>query len=965
MDVRAGFFSDPDDIPGLAHFLEHMLFYSSEKYPKEDEYSKFIQENGGRTNAYTMEENTNYHFNISQDHLAGALDRFAQFFVCPTISKDGVDRELNAVDSENDKNLLSDAWRRQQLWKHMSRATHPYHKFGTGSLKTLSEGPKARNQDTREELLKFYTNQYSANLMGLAVYGAEPLDTLQALVEEAFTPIVDRSLRPPEFDPEPFGEEHTGILLRALPTCDGNVLELQWLTPAELPTYKSIPSHYVSHLLGHEGEGSIFALLKEKGWASGLSSGGGHDSFTAASTFSVRVDLTEGGHANVCEVIGIIFQYIDLVSREGVQQWFFDELKAVQEVRFNFRDKQEPAGYCRLLAGSLQFFPAREVMLASHAVPQVYDPEEVRAVLRCLTRERVRILWASKSFEDAVTTQEPWYTTKYHQERVPSEWLSAWASAERYPELHLPAPNEFIPTDFSIKVPKVDANVLCVPKVIRETPLTRLWYKPDTRFQAPKAFIYLDFTSPVAYSSPENSVLTRLFTKMLTDKLNAFAYYAEVAGLGYSVHNTQQGFQIVASGYNHKLMLLVMKILEVMADFKGVDVERFFPVRERLQQDYINVRYEQPYQRIVYNSSLLLEADRWHVEEYEAVVGNVTPKQLEEFVPCLMGRLFAETFISGNITVGEAETLMTSVEEMLKSRLNTQPLFPGQHKQQRVLKLKASPSVRFTEPCPNPVETNSAMDAMFQIGPDDPFMNSVAELFVQLGQRSAFHQLRTVEQLGYIVFLVCRDDQCVRSIHFLIQSSAYSCDHIEGRIESFIIGLHDILKNLSDTEFAENVQALATMKLEKPKTPAAEARRNWREIESMTHQFDRYEREVDVLRSLTQQDVLTFYEQNIAQGPTRRKLAFYVSSSTQPSEARPQFLPPPSPLCEPGSFSVAVSTKEAADTSGSAPVSTPVAQADGGSGAEKVIHVSRSNLHAFKRSAELYPSVGSPPVSML
>jgi insulysin len=36
----AGFFSDPKNIPGLAHFLEHLLFMGTKKYPKENEYSQ-------------------------------------------------------------------------------------------------------------------------------------------------------------------------------------------------------------------------------------------------------------------------------------------------------------------------------------------------------------------------------------------------------------------------------------------------------------------------------------------------------------------------------------------------------------------------------------------------------------------------------------------------------------------------------------------------------------------------------------------------------------------------------------------------------------------------------------------------------------------------------------------------------------------------------------------------------------
>lgn len=62
--MRVGSLSDPAELPGLAHFLEHMLFYASERYPEEDEYSKFISEHGGSTNAYTAAEDTNYHFSV-------------------------------------------------------------------------------------------------------------------------------------------------------------------------------------------------------------------------------------------------------------------------------------------------------------------------------------------------------------------------------------------------------------------------------------------------------------------------------------------------------------------------------------------------------------------------------------------------------------------------------------------------------------------------------------------------------------------------------------------------------------------------------------------------------------------------------------------------------------------------------------------------------------------------------------
>jgi secreted Zn-dependent insulinase-like peptidase len=47
MEVNVGSFQDPVDIPGLAHFLEHMLFLGTEKYPDEAAYNKFVESHGG------------------------------------------------------------------------------------------------------------------------------------------------------------------------------------------------------------------------------------------------------------------------------------------------------------------------------------------------------------------------------------------------------------------------------------------------------------------------------------------------------------------------------------------------------------------------------------------------------------------------------------------------------------------------------------------------------------------------------------------------------------------------------------------------------------------------------------------------------------------------------------------------------------------------------------------------------
>lgn len=176
MDVNVGYFSDPWDLPGLAHFCEHMLFLGTEKYPDEGSFGEFLSQNSGESNAYTCSENTNYHFSlfVSRDdesdpapELKEALDRFSQFFKAPLFTESATDGELNAVDSKHQTNLQDDEERFEQVKAELANPEHPFHKFDTGSKVTLETDAEAVGIKTREKWLQFHRKFYYANQMNL------------------------------------------------------------------------------------------------------------------------------------------------------------------------------------------------------------------------------------------------------------------------------------------------------------------------------------------------------------------------------------------------------------------------------------------------------------------------------------------------------------------------------------------------------------------------------------------------------------------------------------------------------------------------------------------------------------------------------------------------------------------------------------------------------------------------------
>jgi protease-3 len=193
--VGVGSAHDPRKQLGLAHYLEHMLFLGTEKFPEPDGFMKYTQANGGMTNAFTAYDKTNYLFQINAGKFDEALDRFSDYFKKPTFDPHFSDKERNAVNNEWSLQKAQDGWNLFALQGFTANPENPSAKFNIGNLDTLQDKPGSVLQD---ELKAFYERYYSANIMKLTLVGKQSLPELKTLAEKHFASIPNKNITLPE-----------------------------------------------------------------------------------------------------------------------------------------------------------------------------------------------------------------------------------------------------------------------------------------------------------------------------------------------------------------------------------------------------------------------------------------------------------------------------------------------------------------------------------------------------------------------------------------------------------------------------------------------------------------------------------------------------------------------------------------------------------------------------------------------
>ena len=78
----------------------------------------------------------------------------------------------------------------------------------------------------------------------------------------SFSDVQDKEVEVPFWSQAPFKEAQLGTLTHIVPVKDIRKLRLTWGIPDQAALNRSRPAHYLGHMVGHEGPGSLLSLLK-------------------------------------------------------------------------------------------------------------------------------------------------------------------------------------------------------------------------------------------------------------------------------------------------------------------------------------------------------------------------------------------------------------------------------------------------------------------------------------------------------------------------------------------------------------------------------------------------------------------------------------------------------------------------------------------------------------------------------
>jgi len=857
MAVMVGSMEDPLNAQGMAHYLEHMLFLGTKEFPEPSEYSTFMETNGGWDNAYTSDEVTNFMFEIDNAAMEGALHRFSRFFVEPLFDDKYLEREKNAVNSEFEKNIKSDGWRLDRFINTLAKQDHPYGKFSTGSTKTLSDVK-------RGDVISFYRKYYSSNNMKLVIMSAQPLDQLMDWTHKYFTDVPNFGSQRPQYADDFFDANTKNRLHFVKSIQDSEDMTVLFNIPNDKSYWESKPTLILSDILGHEGKGSLLSYLKGQGWALRLTAGP-----SVWRTFGIDITLTPSGRAHYEQVLGAIFQYIELVKQKGYPEEIFKEQKALRKIDLDNLEPSASGNRAADFASQMTDYPVDNFLERSYLLEK-YSVDDFKKFLSYLNKDNVHAIISSKN--EKVSQKEDIFGVEFLSQPL-SVKESSPAPLFMYPEK-----NEYVPTDFSL----YSKNSLGEPKKIEVKDKGEIFFQQDTDLGLAVGHMQINFLSDIP-NTPMNDLLNSLFERGKVEELREWAYPITQARYNFYIQSRNgDEINLNVSGYTQRLGKVAKDFIfdkennRKLSELK-IDEKTFKDVKDKYKKDLQNVEDMVAIQRLGFEWQTLSDTKALRWQDTLALVDKVTLKDVQDFGKKFFTKVHLRAVAYGNVKEEDYKDLIESTFTDLGSTPLASDVAAKKRSEFRIL-----PDGKKYSMLVKGKNNNHAMMTFYKLA--DWSLESQAKTLVldQILSQPYFAELRTNQQLGYVARGSGSWNNGFIGLMGMLQSGKYASNDLMEKSDKFI---NEFLKTQSEKTTDEELKpvksSLVNEMLTKPNTLGER-------YEQFKNTAIKYQGHFDVRRELaekikqtTAEDYKKFIKSNFFDKTPSTLTLYYVGESSK------------------------------------------------------------------------------------
>ena len=839
LSVPIGSMHNPENQLGLAHYLEHMLFLGSEKYPVINEYSKFMSQNGGYTNAYTAQDATVYGFEVNDSALPEALDRLGDVMRAPLLDEKYAEKERHTVNAEHKTYFDNDMRKLYALQRYSLNPEHPMARFSTGDLSTLSDKPGSNLQ---QELELFFKQNYSANTMKVAMTSPRSLANMQKIAVKYLTQIPNNNVTKPVLITPLLTDKQLALEVQMKPTADLKLLQVNFLVPSVKDEYMYQPGGYISRLLGSDHKGGLSDYLKNIGLVESVSAGfyAGHSE--QYSQFTMSFKLTEKGLQDQDIVLASLFAYINLIKEQGINELQYSEQKKSLDNYFKFLPKRAGFNYVMSLSANMQHYPLQDLLSYSFRLDG-FNPKFIKQLVDYLTPENSRIFVMSPNA--IVNKPIPFYQGQYAQAKIKKSRLQQWLTSAKkiQSKMILPISNDWLPENLSLVNEQSNNQAIAL---VKESGLS-VWFK-QSQLKEPKGILNLQLNNNLNDQSPQARVEMSLLLNILHKQLSELSFVTQEAGLSFSI-SSNEGLLITTSGYSDKQIKLLLMLLDHIKEM-SVDQQSLRLAKQELTRRFNNKSKTKAMDLGLDGFRKIIRQPSWSDQTLLSQIDTVTSEQLVTLAKQMFSQSSVRLLALGNFST--LDVLQLTAKLKLKIKIQPNAFY-------QIKRVNADPEKGALNFIRNSALEDDALVSVYLSKNQDPTSLAKAELLNKLLKPAFYDQIRTQEQLTYSPFTASFEVNNSVAFGLFTQSPAIGSAALYERFKAFLESFKTTLAATDESDFEDIKKAHIANYLAKPSNLSGEFSYLINEWMSNKEAIDTKRLHVAMLESVTLQQVQQYY----------------------------------------------------------------------------------------------------------